>query len=244
MSSKNTFILCSVGKETSFTFHRESGSLFDCGEGTSVHLSDCLNEVKRVFLSDLSEENTAGLKTLVNKTNHLMVYYNESNGAGISQLRSDISHSTGLKWIRMSNNEMIRIGNTAFSVKTCRAFREDTGRHVSNFFVFKDRKKIKEEFRDLPAQEKIKLKKENKEITYLKPMPEFVYSLGKINPEKGFSTIIAGNRTDSTIASIEESEIKNKIWTRIPIEYWSNLIRAKSGEVPIPPIYIRHELII
>lgn len=243
-TNKNTFVLCSVGQETSFTFHRESGSLFDCGEGASVHLADCLDDIKRVFLSDLTDENTAGLKTLVSKTNHLIVYYNESNAAGISHLRGDISTATGLKWLRMTNDESIRMGNTPYSVKTCRTLREDTGRHSSNFYVFQDRKKIKDEFRDIPTEEKVKLKKNGMIIVHLKPMPDFVYSLGKIVPEKGFSTIISGPRTESIASTVNESEIKNRIWTRIPTEHWAKTIRATQGEIPIPPIFIRHELVV
>ena len=241
----NTFIICSVAQETTFCFHPDSGSLFDSGEGVSILLSDKLKDIKRVFLSDFSNENILGLRSLMEKVPGLEIYYPRQFQDSFKYIKMyEFSRDFKAIWKSIENDETIQI-NDDYSCKASRVYRQDTNKFCYSYIFSKKKKKRKLELALKTTQELRNMVIEGIDVSEYRFVNEFVYSPGTINSEDcfGCNVIVSGPKCITQEARIKAANIKGKIYTRIKDEEWSPIvIPILRVEVPIPPIFMSHEI--
>jgi ribonuclease BN (tRNA processing enzyme) len=235
-----TVTISSIGSESTFCFHHETGILFDCGEGTSILLGDKVADVKTVYLSDNRAENINGLKGLLEKNKSLNVRFPIEFNGTFMKLQNELKNM-GV-WAGCYHDDVKPLPNSDLFIRTFKSYRTDINQMCYSSVIIEKKRKLKEIYRGKTPQEVAEIKKvEKKEVSELVPTEIFCYSPGVINQKYSgaSSLIVAGVRTAASVMAAEKS--KRIVWTRIKAEEWHESVIPTNKEIPIPPIYIPHQ---
>ncbi len=151
---------------STWTYYAPDRILFDCGEGISTIMANKIYAVQRIFLTHSHADHISGLWGFLNTRNSAMgerekpleIYY----PAGAAMIRKFLSFiiDNG-RWIRYPLNVQEIEESFALSLaegqnpRTIRVFRTQhmNGEPSFGYRIVESRKRLKEDFRDLPKEQ-------------------------------------------------------------------------------------------
>lgn len=168
------FIAFSKALYSTWIYYSPERILFDAGEGVATMLSNKIYAVKHVFLTHGHVDHIAGLWSIINTRNNAMgdrekpltVYYPEGN-RGIEMYADFLKRSNSelrfeLKFVSVKHGEKIFLRNSGSFVRYVQPFAVNhTYSEVSfGYHVIDVRKRLKEEYKNLPTEVISKLARE------------------------------------------------------------------------------------